>query len=288
MLGSAFFKMLSGNKDFEMYAFDKDLDISDSEALEQTLAEIDPDFVINCAAFTAVDECETDSDNCMKVNGTAPGVIAKACKKHDAIFVHISTDYVFDGNNLVGYKEDDPTGPINKYGESKLLGENEVMANCDEYYIVRTSWLFGENGKNFVDTMVKLGNEKEELNVVSDQTGIPTYTNDLVKAVVNNFLGPFLSHLPEHHKRNIKENDQPSKKLPFGIYHLTNTGPVCWCEFAKEIFKQMKMDVKVNHIGSAEYKRPARRPEYSVLLNTKLPENLRDWREALKAYLDLS
>lgn len=187
-----------------------------------------------------------------------------------------------------------------------MLGEKmivEAMASASVssatdfgFYIIRTSWLFGPNGKNFVDTMIKLSHERDELNVVGDQVGSPTYTNDLASAVVDFFLAPYLSDLPTQHEHSLKnkcghayhEHDYiygaPIKKLPFGIYHLTNSGTCSWYEFAKKIFELKNIDVKVNKITSQELSRPAKRPSCSILKNTKLMP-LRHWEEALKAYL---
>lgn len=287
MLGSCFLKRLSGSEDFEMYVFDeKDLDITDHEALVAIFERISPDFVINCAAYTDVDGCEENRDMAFKVNGEAVGELAKVCKQENAILVHFSTDYVFDGAEASGYEEDDEPSPINVYGESKLAGEKAVAQNMSDYYLVRTSWLFGENGTNFVDSMVELGRSEHKVDVVNDQIGSPTYTNDLCDAVIKHFLYPYTAALPEHHKRLFDEKkEKPSKKLPFGTYHLTNSGKCSWAEFAKEIFEVKGLGVEVNEVSSEDFARPAKRPAYSILLNTKIEGKLRSWKEAVKAYL---
>lgn len=289
MLGSCFLKYLSGSEDFEMFAFAKDdLDVTDFEMLTALFKRISPDFVLNCAAYTDVDQCEVDRELAMKVNGEAPGVIARVCREEHAILVHFSTDYVFDGKNDSGYREDDEPSPINIYGESKLEGEKAVAKNMSDFYNIRTSWLFGENGKNFVDTMIRLGKEKTELSVVGDQIGSPTYTMDLCRGVVNHFLSPFLSGIPEHHERALPAEEGASKKLPFGNYHLTNSGSTSWYDYAKKIFELMEMDIFVKKVTSEEFKRPALRPANSLLLNTKVPGELRPWEEAVRAYLGLN
>ncbi len=295
MLGSQMLKVLSGSADFEMYAFGKDdLDVSDKEALDSIFKRISPDFVINCAAFTEVDACETERDMAFKINGDASGLIAEACAKENAILLHISTDYVFDGENPDGYKENDAPSPINAYGESKLQGEQLIAKNWDKYYIIRTSWLYGENGQNFVDTMLKLAETKSELDVVDDQIGSPTYSKDLCEELIRCFLSPFASDLPKQHERTMDSgsdesgNDSPTKKLPFGIYHLTNSEHTSWCGFAKEIFELAKLDVKVNPVASEAFPRPAKRPHCSILQNTKLDCKMRSWKEALKVYLQLT
>lgn len=288
MLGSCFLSHLSGSEDFEMFAYDKEkIDITDSAALNDLFKRVSPDFVINCAAYTAVDDAESNRELAFAINGEACGTIAELCKREKAILIHFSTDYVFDGENEHGYSENDEPSAINVYGESKLLGEELIKKNIDQYYLVRTSWLFGPNGKNFVDTMIKLGRERDEVSVVKDQIGSPTYSHDICMAVIKNFLNPYLSNLPKHHEHALKESSEFGEKLEFGIYHLTNAGFVSWYEFAQKIFELMGMDVKVKPVTSDEFVRAAKRPHYSVLQNTKLA-SLRPWQEALKAYLELN
>jgi len=262
----------------------KELDIADSEALRVFFERVSPDFVINCAAFTDVDGCESNREEAFKVNSTAAKEIAKACKRENAVFLHFSTDYVFDGKNAVGYAEDDSPNPINVYGESKLGGEIGIMDSLEEFYIVRTAWLYGMNGGNFVDTMLKLAGERESLNVVDDQKGSPTYADDLVKAVIEYFLEPFVVNLPVQHAREVGEPKSSRNSLGFGVYHLTNLGVCSWHGFAKEIFRIKDLNVEVKPVSSVEFVRAAERPHCSILLNTKLP-NLRSWEEALNAYL---
>jgi dTDP-4-dehydrorhamnose reductase len=289
MLGSQMLKSLSGREDFEMYAFDKDdLDISNENALQDIFKRISPDFVINCAAYTAVDDCETEKELALKINGKAPGTVATACKNENAVLLHISTDYVFDGENPDGYEEGDPTAPINVYGESKLLGEKLIAENSVDYYIVRTSWLYGENGPNFVETMLKLAETKSELSVVDDQIGSPTYSKDLCEEIIRCFLSPFVSDVPEQHERLMNDESYTEKKLPFGIYHLTNAEHTSWCGFAKEIFALKDLSIDVNPVTSEEFKRPAKRPHCSILKSTKMDCKMRSWKEALKAYLQLT
>ncbi len=287
MLGSQMLKTLSGGVDFEMYAFDKDdLDITDETALKSIFERISPDFVINTAGYTAVDDCETERETAFKINSEASGAIAAVCKAENAVLLHISTDYVFDGENSSGYREDDVPSPINVYGESKLRGEELITKNWDKYYIVRTSWLYGENGKNFIDTMLKLGKTKKEIDVVDDQIGSPTYTKDLCEEVIRCFLMPYVSNLPKQHDRTIGLGyDSSMKKLPFGIYHLTNSEHTSWCGFAKKIFELAKLDIRVNPVKSDAFPRPAKRPHCSILLNTKFDCKMRSWQDALKAYL---
>lgn len=283
MLGSMFLKLLenfrSGGRGFEIFAFDRDLDITAREALEASFARIKPDFVVNCAAYTNVDLAESERDLAFKINGEGPGLIAGQCKIHGAKLIHFSTDYVFDGEKVAGYVEDDVPSPINIYGESKLAGESAIAAEMNDYFIVRTSWLFGPGGKNFVDTMVQLGSEvlsgkREELKVVDDQVGCPTYTFDLAEAVLKDFLMPFFDS-------EVEKNARPA----FGIYHLTNSEKCSWYDFAREIFRIKDMEVALKPISSEEFVRPARRPKSSVLLSARSNFGMRSWKEAVGNYI---
>lgn len=220
----------------------KDFDIIDFKATENFITNYMPDAIIHCAAYTAVDKAEDEPELCYKVNAEATENIAKICKKISAKLLYISTDYVFDGTKNGFYEVDDKTNPINVYGKSKLLGEIAVQRILKKYFIVRISWVFGEHGNNFVKTMLRLGKEHKEINVVSDQYGSPTYTADLAPLLV-----------------------EMIKTDRYGIYHATNEGVCSWAEFAEEIFKIANMNVKVNHITTADYPIKAKRP-----LNSKL------------------
>lgn len=241
------------------------LDITDKNQVDMKIGELQPAVIINCAAYTAVDDCEKEVDKATLVNGIAVGYLAGAAKKNNAIFVQISTDYVFDGKNKNGYIEPSQEfWPINVYGATKLLGEKSLL-RLDKYYLIRTSWLYGKNGKNFVDTITRLGKEKKELKVINDQFGKPTFTVDLAKQILY-----------------ILNND-----LPFGIYHITNEtkkGGITWYNFAKKICKLQKLKVRVKPCTTEEYPLPAKRPAHSALINTKLPK-IRKWQKALKEYI---
>lgn len=238
------------------------LDITKPLEVTRALELYRPSVVINCAAYTAVDKCETDEATADIVNGTAVGYVAKACEAHKIPLVHISTDYIFNGVQTTGYREDDRPDPQNAYGRTKLHGERQLQANTSRFYLVRTSWLYGPGGKNFVQTMLTLGTTKPELKVVDDQHGTPTYTYDLA----------------------IFIRDLVIDRAPYGIYHGTNEQPTTWYEFAKEIFRQASMTTPVKPCSSAEYPLPAKRPAWSILLNTKRPP-LRPWPAALRDYL---
>ena len=227
----------------------QDFDIVDFEATENFIKNYMPDAVIHCAAYTAVDKAEDEQGLCYLVNASATENIAEICKKINAKMLYISTDYVFDGTKDGFYEVDDKPNPINVYGKTKLLGEQAVQRILNKYFIVRISWVFGEHGNNFVKTILRLGKERKEINVVADQCGSPTYTADLVPLLV--------------------EMIQTDK---YGIYHATNEGVCSWAEFAEEIFKIAGMDVKVNYITTAEYPTRAKRPMNSRLSKEKLIE----------------
>ena len=247
------------------------LDITNKEAVLAKAREVKPYFIINCAAYTNVDGCEVNTSLALAVNGTAVENIAEAAKQENATFIHISTDYVFAGNLPVEkyYTEDMNPNPVSSYGRTKLVGE-ENAKKAEKYYILRTAWLYGLGGKNFVKTMLRLSKEKEEISVVDDQHGSPTSTTTLCKII-----------------EGIME-----KEPEYGIYHSTNEGFTTWCQFTKKIFEYADVSTKVNSITSKEYKemypQSSDRPTNSQLSKEKLksvgivPTN---WEDALKDYL---
>lgn len=245
----------------------KDFDIVDFEATENFITSYMPNVVIHCAAYTAVDKAEDEQGLCHLVNASATENIAEICKKINAKMLYISTDYVFDGKKDDFYEIDDKPNPINVYGKTKLLGEQAVQRILDKYFIVRISWVFGEHGNNFVKTMLRLGKERKEINVVTDQYGSPTYTTDLAALLV--------------------EMIQTDK---YGVYHATNEGVCTWAEFAEEIFKIANMNVKVNHITMAGYQTRAKRPVNSRLSKEKLMQNsfkaLENWQTSLEKFIE--
>jgi dTDP-4-dehydrorhamnose reductase len=263
MLGRALQKTFESD---EVVAWDRDeLDITNREQVLEHVLGADPDLVINAAAYTNVEKAEEEEEIAAKINGEAVGYLAEACKKEGVPLVHISTDYVFNDGQKEGHEEDAiAENPINAYGRTKLLGEKLLQEKTDKFWLIRTAWLFGPYGKNFVETMINLGKEKKELKVVCDQHGSPTYTRDLAQAIFK------MTH----------------EKVPFGIYHLTNGGNTTWADFAKEIFRMQKMAVNVIPVTSDEYPTKALRPQWSILKNTKRPF-LRSWQEALKDYLNI-
>lgn len=247
------------------------LDICNRDAVFAKVNEVKPYFIINCAAFTNVDACEVKEDLALAVNGTAVGNIADAAKANDATFIHISTDYVFAGDLDVekAYTEDMEPNPVSAYGRTKLVGE-ENAKKAEKYYILRTAWLYGIRGKNFVKTMLRLSKEKDEITVVDDQNGSPTTTTTLCEII-----------------EAIME-----KEPEYGIYHSTNEGFTTWCRFTRKIFEFANISTKVRAITSKEYKemypQSSDRPTNSKLSKEKLHKigiNPKPWEEALKEYL---
>jgi len=244
------------------------LDITDAESVYGFITEKKPQCVIHSAAYTAVDKAEDEPELCFKVNADGTENIAKACKKVGAEMIYISTDYVFNGEGEKPYETDAVKDPVSVYGKSKLAGEEAVLSQLEKYYIVRISWVFGEYGNNFVKTMLKLAETKNELNVVSDQIGSPTFTPDLAKLLCDMALSG-----------------------KYGIYHATNEGFCSWAEFAAEIMKQSGKDCKINPISTDEYPTKATRPKNSRLSKASLDKagfnRLRDWKDALVSYLHI-
>ena len=251
-----------------------ELDITDLDAVKKMISEVKPEYIINCAAYTAVDKAEDNYDLAEKINGDGPKNLAIAGKENGAVLIHISTDYVFNGDLDVSksYVEDDKVGPVTVYGKTKLHGEQGVQENTDKYYIFRTAWLYGE-GNNFVRTMLKLGPTKDELNVVSDQHGSPTYAEDLANIIA----------------------EAIEKKIPYGIYHTTNQEFTTWYEFTKRIFELANIKCKVNPVSTEEYIeimkiKQAKRPKNSQLSKDKILAqgiNIPTWEDGLKRYLEV-
>lgn len=261
--------------DYNVIAWDREeIDITDKALITKKIGDLKPNIVINATGYNAVDKCEEDEaeyELAKKLNGTAVGNIARACLDNNVIFVNYSSDYVFDGEKKEGYKEDDETNPINNYGRSKQLGEKEILKLSGrglKWYLIRPQKLFGSQGSstmskpNFFDVMLKIASEGKEPNVVNEEESPFTYTPDLARTT-----------------RELVESDKG-----YGIYHISNTFPATWYKAARELFKIAGVNVKVHPVSSDKFPRPAKRPKYSTLLNTKLPP-LRDWRDALREYL---
>lgn len=247
-----------------------DVDLSDLRRLERAVIDCRPNVIVNAAAYTAVDQAESDPVTAELVNAGAPGVMATSAKKVGALLVHYSTDYVFSGNSERPYKEDSTVDPVNVYGRTKLEGERAVAAQTDNYLIFRTSWVYSHRGRNFLNTMIRLAKEREELQVVDDQHGTPTYS-DLIAAATAKILNMVI---------NNQTGDYP------GTYHMTCAGMTTWYDFAKAIIDRTgPASVRVIPIPSSEYPTPAKRPKYSTLDTSKLRQSfgvqLPDWHVGL-------
>ena len=271
MLGSALVEALSS--EFKIKGIDiDDCDITDRQKITKTIKDYNPGIVIHAAAYTDVDGCELNSEKAFAVNFKGTENIARAAKEINATLFYISTDYVFDGSKEKPYIETDAPNPINIYGKSKLEGERILQAVLEKYLILRTSWLFGPNGKNFVTTILQKAKDTETLRVVDDQVGSPTYTIDLAEAI-KSLLTTY--NLP------LTTN--------YGIYHITNSGSCSWYEFAREICSLKQLKTQILPINSKESHRPAKRPKMSILDNSKLLDTfklkLRPWAEALNHFL---
>lgn len=246
-------KRVALEMEFEQIYFPEEnfANILDPEALDSLFKEIKPNYVINCAAYTAVDKAEDDIELCRNINAAGVINVATLCKHHASILVHISTDFVFKGDTPGLLNENDPTEPINMYGKTKLEGEKAVSRHLDEHFIIRTSWLYSEYANNFVKTMLRLGKDNDQLNVIADQIGTPTYAIDLARTILSII------------KSNIRN---------YGIYHYSNEGVTSWFDFAVAIFELSGIDVRVRPIPTSQYPTKAERPKFSVMDKTKIKE----------------
>lgn len=268
-LGSCLRREFDNDPEIEAIYTDYDtLDITDREAVDAFLKENHVDIIINCAAYTAVDKAETDNMLAAALNTGAVGNIGEAAVKYGVKVLHISTDYVFSGQSFRPYKENDEPYPQGIYGRTKLEGEGLISSFCQNAIIIRTAWLYSEFGHNFVKTMLKLAETKEEINVVADQIGTPTYAGDLARAI---------HHILRH------------EKWTPGIYHFTDEGVASWYDFAKAIFEISGIDIRVNPIPTSAYPTPAKRPLYSVLSKAKIKNTygleIPYWRDSLARML---
>lgn len=266
-MGSDIGKLDSRLKDCQCRFIDYDeLDITNYNEVSSYVEAFKPDVIINCAAYTNVDGCETDSDTAFKVNAIGSRNLAMVAEKLEIKLLHVSTDYVFNGEGATPFKEYDIPNPVSVYGKTKLLGEQYVREHCSRYFIVRTAWLYGEWGKNFVYTIMKSGKQNGHLDVVDDQRGNPTYAEDLA-----------------HHILKIILTDE------YGVYHCTGTGECSWYDFACKIIEYSGINCTVNPITSEKINRVAKRPSYSSLDNMMLRvtcgDEMRQWQDALKSFI---
>lgn len=270
-LGNELKELAAPNTELEFLFTDVDsLDITDESAVASFFTKYHPDCVINCAAYTAVDKAESEPELAAMVNAVAPKLLARYAKKTGAKFVHVSTDYVFAGNAHQPYSETDPVDPQGVYGKTKLEGEQNCLAENADSVIVRTSWLYSSFGNNFVKTMLRLGKERGELNVVFDQVGTPTYAADLAAAILEIVIG--------------------NGDFVPGIYHYSNEGVTSWYDFAKAIFEIAGVECKVHPVLSDQFPTPAKRPHYSVLNKEKIRKtfdiNIPYWRDSLRKCIE--
>ena len=270
-LGQEFQQIEKQFPDFKfLFVSKNELSIADENAVNIFFQNNHIDICINCAAYTGVDKAEIEQEKAIAINATAVGYLASICRKHNTKFIHISTDYVFDGKGISPYTEKDQTNTVNFYGQSKLKGEINAVKENAESIIIRTAWVYSSFGNNFVKTMIRLMNEKESISIVSDQYGCPTYAADLANAIMqiivkNNFIA--------------------------GIYHYSNKGKISWYDFAKEIAKQLNSTCTVNKITTEQFPTPAARPSYSVLNTEKISSTFNivipEWKESLEKCLTL-
>jgi dTDP-4-dehydrorhamnose reductase len=274
-LGSEIKELAANHPGWQFMFTDADtLDITNETAVEVFFEANQPAVIINCAAYTAVDKAETDWETAWKVNTLAPKLLADYAKKTGAKLIHVSTDYVFDGCGHQPYNEVDTVNPVSVYGQTKLEGENHALASNRATVVIRTSWLYSAFGNNFVKTMLRVGRERGELNVVFDQVGTPTYAADLAGAILS-IIG-------------LAEN-QPERFVP-GIYHYSDEGVASWFDFAKAIFGLTSENIKVNPVRSDQFPTPAKRPNFSVLDKSKIKKTFEIeipyWKDSLKICLE--
>lgn len=268
-LGNELQLLEKDNQQHSFYNTDvAELDITDEKAVEKFVSSNGIDGIINCAAYTAVDKAESNEELCEKLNAEAPGILARTIDKQGGWFVHVSTDYVFDGTKHTPYVETDTPCPNSVYGRTKLQGEKNVMSGCKKSVIIRTAWLYSEFGNNFVKTMLRLGKEKDSLGVIFDQIGTPTYAHDLAVTIINIV------------------NSLDKCNNPYGIYHFSNEGVTSWYDFTKAIHRIAGItDCNVRPLHTEEYPTPASRPAYSVLDKTKIKQTfgieIPYWEESL-------
>lgn len=270
-LGSELKELSSRYSQFEWVFADRSvLDLSDLTSISKVLDTIQPQIIINCAAYTAVDKAETETELAEVLNHQAVGMMAQWSANHDCSLVHVSTDYVFDGNSSTALTEEAPTGPINVYGQTKLAGEQACLRENPDAIVIRTSWVYSRFGNNFVKTMARLMQERESLNVVNDQIGSPTYAADLAQAILTIITHPHWQA---------------------GIYHFSNEGEISWYEFALAIQEIGGFDCALSGIPSSDYPTPAQRPHYSLLDKSKITTTfgveVPGYRESLNTCIEL-
>lgn len=251
-----------------VFTSSSDLDITDKHSIQAVFAKEKPDFCINAAAYTAVDKAEIEKEKAYDINVNGVRNLAETCRDYNVTLLHVSTDFVFDGNKNIPYTEEDTTNPKSIYGQTKLEGEEVIKQVLRHYFIIRTSWLYSDFGNNFMKTMLRLARERDALSVVNDQIGTPTHAVDLAEALIKIIT---------------------SGKKEYGIYHFSNEGIASWYDFAKKIFEINSVTIDLQPIPSSQFPTPASRPKYSVLDKTKIKTvfgmEIQKWEEALRYYM---
>ena len=256
----------------------QDLDITKKEVVQTVFNKIKPDFCINAAAYTAVDKAEIETEKAHLINVIGAQNLAEVCKAFRTILIHVSTDFVFDGSAIAlgkprGYTEEDNTNPQSVYGQTKLDGEKAIQAVFNDYFIIRTAWVFSQFANNFMKTMIRLGNERESVSVVNDQIGTPTNAVDLAEAILTIIC-------------QTEQSQRTKSLIPFGIYNFTNEGSCSWYDFAQKIFEINKITIDLKPIPTTNFPTPAQRPKYSVLDKSKIKKvfgiEIRAWEESIK------
>lgn len=246
------------------------LDITNLNQIKQTFKQFKPNYCINAAAYTAVDKAESEQEKAISINVIGAKNLAATCKENNTILLHVSTDFVFDGNQNTPYSEEDIPNPTGVYGQTKLDGEKAIQETFDKYYIIRTSWVYSQFGNNFMKTMIRLGSERDSLSVVNDQIGTPTNAVDLAEVLV---------------KICLTSNLQPPTSNLYGIYNFSNEGHCSWYDFAKRIFEENTITINLSPIPTTSYPTPAKRPSYSVLDKSKIKKafdlQINNWEDSL-------
>jgi 3'(2'), 5'-bisphosphate nucleotidase len=268
-LGRCIYDLVYMYPDFEfIFKSSSELNLTNKNQTQKIFNSLKPDYCINCAAYTKVDDAESNYNEALSVNAEGVKNLAQVCRENQTTIIHVSTDFVFNGSSRAPYLETDETNPLNNYGKTKLEGELALQRIIHNYFIIRTSWLYSEYGNNFMKTMLKLATVNEEIGVVEDQIGCPTYAQDLALTILQ-----------------IISN----KSTDFGIYHYCNSGKISWYDFANEIYKQSGVNIKLNRIKSKDFKRPAQRPSFSVLNTNKIKKSFKlqiaNWKESLSKAL---
>lgn len=275
-LGKSFRELANSFPEFRFLFLSRaDLPLHHFDLMRHYFDTLRPDYCVNCAAYTAVDKAETETALANQVNGEAVGVLAAVCKTHHTRLIHISTDYVFNGTAQLPYKETDPVDPINAYGKSKRMGEEQALRFNHETIIIRTAWVYSAHGHNFVKTMLRLMKEKPEINVVNDQWGAPTYAPDLADAIM----------------QIIRQAHQQTDRWHPGIYHYSNQGKITWYEFAQAIAALADSTCIIHPIPTEQFPTPAKRPAYSLLNTSKIQQqfaiHIPEWKESLSTCIRL-